>query len=159
MAPTFVLLEPRSDVPSLAARLGPRRSLRTCRLATRTRAFPPPPLPVAASLLSRGTRLAPHRNESPSRLRCWFTRLPSPCDRQWRGAISTPTGQRAAGDEREGENVDPRGSNLSSQARCSRCRREPHDDTDYVTWHALDEGAVCPGCLMMLETEARRASE
>jgi hypothetical protein len=55
--------------------------------------------------------------------------------------------------------MDPQSSNLSSQVRCSRCRREPRDDADYVTWHALDEGAVCPGCLTMLETEARQASE
>jgi hypothetical protein len=56
-------------------------------------------------------------------------------------------------------NVDPQSSNLSSQVRCLRCRREPRDDADYVTWHALAEGSVCPGCLTMLETEARRASE
>jgi hypothetical protein len=55
--------------------------------------------------------------------------------------------------------VDPQSSHLSSQVRCSRCRREPRDDADYVTWHALDEGAVCPGCLTMLETDACRASE
>jgi hypothetical protein len=50
--------------------------------------------------------------------------------------------------------VDPQSSNLSSQVQCSRCRREPRNDEDYVTWQALDEGAVCPGCLTMLETEA-----
>jgi hypothetical protein len=55
--------------------------------------------------------------------------------------------------------VDPQSSHLSSQVRCSRCRREPRDDSDYVTWQALDEGSVCPGCLTMLETDARRASE
>jgi hypothetical protein len=27
---------------------------------------------------------------------------------------------------------------------------------DYVTWHALDEGAVCPGFLTLLEMDARR---
>jgi hypothetical protein len=63
------------------------------------------------------------------------------------------------GDEREGRNVDPQSFNLSSQIRCSRCRRKPRDDADYVTWRALNDGAVCPGCLTMIETEARRASE
>jgi hypothetical protein len=50
------------------------------------------------------------------------------------------------------------GSNLSNQVRCSRCIRAPRDDADYVDWAAFDEGAVCPGCLTMLELEARRAS-
>ena len=50
------------------------------------------------------------------------------------------------------------GSNLSNQVRCPRCARAPRDDADYVAWEILDEGAVCPGCLTMLEMEARRAS-
>jgi hypothetical protein len=54
--------------------------------------------------------------------------------------------------------VDPEGPNLSNQERCSRCQRAPRDDEDYLAWEALDEGAVCPGCLTMLEIEARRAS-
>ena len=54
--------------------------------------------------------------------------------------------------------VDPESSNLSNQVRCARCVRAPRDDADYVAWATLDEGAVCPGCLTMLETEARRAS-
>jgi len=49
--------------------------------------------------------------------------------------------------------VDPESSNLSNQVRCSRCRRAPRDDADYVSWEAFDEGAVCPGCLTMLEVE------
>ncbi|HST19159.1 MAG TPA: hypothetical protein VLK36_16050 [Gaiellaceae bacterium] len=53
--------------------------------------------------------------------------------------------------------MDPDSSNLSNQVRCPRCRRPPRDDADYVDWEVLDEGAVCPGCLTMLETEARRA--
>jgi hypothetical protein len=53
--------------------------------------------------------------------------------------------------------VDSQSSNLSSQIRCTRCRREPRDDADYVTWQALDEGAVCPGCLTLIETEAARS--
>lgn len=57
-----------------------------------------------------------------------------------------------------GGRVDPGSSNLSNQVRCSRCRRAPRDDVDYVGWEALDDGTVCPGCLTMLETEARRAS-
>src|SRR5581483_5828291 len=70
-----------------------------------------------------------------------------------------PAGQRTSGDETEGrDTVDPQ-SSLSSQVRCSRCRREPRNDADYVTWHALDEGAVCPGCLTMLEAEAHRAGD
>jgi hypothetical protein len=55
--------------------------------------------------------------------------------------------------------MDPQSSNLSGQVRCSRCRREPRNDADYVTWPALDEGAVCPGCLTLLEMDARRAGE
>ena len=51
------------------------------------------------------------------------------------------------------------GSNLSRQLRCSRCRRAPGDDADYVTWRALTEGAVCPGCLTLLETDAARTTE
>lgn len=57
----------------------------------------------------------------------------------------------------DGGSVDPDSSNLSNQVRCPRCRRPPRDDADYVDWEVLDEGAVCPGCLTMLETEARRA--
>ncbi len=59
----------------------------------------------------------------------------------------------------DGRGMDPESSNLSNQVRCSRCRRSPRDDADYIGWEALDEGAVCPGCLTMLEVEARRASE
>lgn len=58
----------------------------------------------------------------------------------------------------KGGSVDPESSNLSHQVRCPRCVRAPRDDADYVDWAALDEGAVCPGCLTMLEMEARRAS-
>ena len=54
--------------------------------------------------------------------------------------------------------MNPESSNPSNQASCSRCRRTPRDDADYVAWAALDEGTVCPGCLTMLEVEARRAS-
>jgi hypothetical protein len=43
--------------------------------------------------------------------------------------------------------------------RCSRCRRAPRDDADYVNWQSLDEGVVCPGCLTMLEEEAQRAGD
>jgi hypothetical protein len=55
--------------------------------------------------------------------------------------------------------VDPQSSNLSGQLRCSRCRREPRDDADYVTWHALEDGTACPGCLTMLEAAEHRAHE
>jgi hypothetical protein len=55
--------------------------------------------------------------------------------------------------------MDPQSSNLSSLVTCTRCRRPPRDDTDFVEWEKLDEGAVCPGCLTMLEQEARRAGE
>jgi hypothetical protein len=55
--------------------------------------------------------------------------------------------------------LDPQSSNLSSHVSCSRCRREPRDDADYVTWRALEEGTVCPGCLTLLETDERRAYE
>jgi hypothetical protein len=58
----------------------------------------------------------------------------------------------------KGGSVDPESSNLSNQVRCPRCVRAPRDDADYVDWAALDEGAVCSGCLTMLEVEARRAS-
>lgn len=51
--------------------------------------------------------------------------------------------------------MEPERSNLSNQVICSRCRRAPRDDADYVAWEALAEGAVCPGCLTMLEIEAR----
>lgn len=54
--------------------------------------------------------------------------------------------------------MNPESSNLSNQIRCPRCIRAPRDDADYVDWEALEEGAVCPGCLTMLEMEARRAS-
>lgn len=54
--------------------------------------------------------------------------------------------------------MDPETSNFSNQVRCTRCVRTPGDDADYTEWEALDEGAVCPGCLTMLEMEARRAS-
>jgi hypothetical protein len=54
--------------------------------------------------------------------------------------------------------VDPEGPYLSNQVRCSRCQRAPRDEADYIGWEALDEVAVCPGCLTMLEMEARRAS-
>ena len=53
--------------------------------------------------------------------------------------------------------MDSQSSNLSSQVRCSRCRREPRDDADYVTWEALEEGTVCPGCLTLTEAEAARS--
>ena len=53
--------------------------------------------------------------------------------------------------------MDREGSNLSNEVRCSRCGRAPRDDADYVGWEALDEGVVCPGCMTMLEVEARRA--
>lgn len=65
---------------------------------------------------------------------------------------------RAAGSGWTGECVDPESSSLSHQIRCSRCRRALRDDVDYVGCEAFDEGAVCPGCLTMLEVEARRAS-
>jgi hypothetical protein len=55
--------------------------------------------------------------------------------------------------------MDTPSSNLSNLVRCSRCRRAPRNDTDFVEWENLDEGAVCPGCLTMLEVEARRAGE
>lgn len=54
--------------------------------------------------------------------------------------------------------MDSESSKLSRQITCSRCLRAPRDDADYVDWEALDEGAVCPGCLTMLEAEARRAA-
>ncbi len=54
--------------------------------------------------------------------------------------------------------MDSESSSLPNQVRCSRCQRPPRDDADYVGWEALDEGTVCPGCLTMLEVEARRAS-
>lgn len=54
--------------------------------------------------------------------------------------------------------MDEESSKLSKQVRCSRCRRAPRDDADYVGWEPLDEGDVCPGCLTMLEVEARRAT-
>jgi len=53
--------------------------------------------------------------------------------------------------------VDQETSDLSNRVKCPRCQRAPNDDADYVAWEALDEGAVCPGCLTMLEMEARRA--
>lgn len=59
--------------------------------------------------------------------------------------------------DREGPG-EPESSNLSNQVRCRRCIRAPRDDADFVGWATLDEGAVCPGCLTMLELEARRAS-
>lgn len=55
--------------------------------------------------------------------------------------------------------MDPQSSNLSRQVRCQRCRREPRDDADYVTWQALDDGTVCPGCLTLLEVDESRARE
>ena len=58
----------------------------------------------------------------------------------------------------EGGAVEPERSNLSDQVRCPRCVRAPRDDADFVEWEVLDEGAVCPGCLTMLEVKARRAS-
>jgi hypothetical protein len=58
----------------------------------------------------------------------------------------------------KGGTVGPERSNLSNQVRCPRCVRAPRDDADYVEWAALGEGVVCPGCLTMLEIEARRAS-
>jgi hypothetical protein len=66
--------------------------------------------------------------------------------------LKSPAGQRASG-MKGGRTVDAQSSNLSSQVKCSRWRHEPCDDADYVTWHALDEGGVCPGCLTLLETE------
>jgi hypothetical protein len=56
-------------------------------------------------------------------------------------------------------NVDPQSSNLARQVRCSRCQREPRDDADYVTWHALEDGTACPGCLTMLEAAEHRVHE
>jgi len=55
--------------------------------------------------------------------------------------------------------VDPQSSNLSRHVSCSRCRREPRDDADYVTWHALEGGTVCPGCLTLLETDQLQARD
>src|SRR5690349_18170556 len=46
---------------------------------------------------------------------------------------------------RKGGCVDQETSDLSNRVKCSRCRRAPNDDADYVGWEALDEGAVCPG--------------
>jgi len=54
--------------------------------------------------------------------------------------------------------MEPESSKLSNQVRCSRCQRAPRNDLDYVDWEALDDAPVCPGCLTMLEVEARRAS-
>jgi hypothetical protein len=51
--------------------------------------------------------------------------------------------------------VDPEASDLSNQVRCARCRRAPRDDADFVGWEALDQGAVCPGCLTMHEVAMR----
>jgi len=51
------------------------------------------------------------------------------------------------------------GSRLSNGAKCTRCQRAPRDDGDFVSWEQLDEGEVCPGCLTMLETQARRTAE
>lgn len=57
---------------------------------------------------------------------------------------------------KRGRRMDPENSDLSSQVQCARCRRSPRDDADYVSWCALDDGSVCPGCLTMLETETHR---
>lgn len=51
--------------------------------------------------------------------------------------------------------MEPDGSSLSNQVKCARCRRAPRDDADFVAWEALDDGVVCPGCLTMLEVDAR----
>ncbi|HEY6960883.1 MAG TPA: hypothetical protein VI408_03240 [Gaiellaceae bacterium] len=53
-----------------------------------------------------------------------------------------------------GRGMEPESSNPSYQVTCSRCRRVPRDDDDYVGWEAIDDEAVCPGCLTMLEIEA-----
>lgn len=55
--------------------------------------------------------------------------------------------------------MDPESSNLSHDVRCSRCRREPRDDSDYVTWQALGDDTVCPGCLTLLEADEHRARD
>lgn len=85
--------------------------------------------------------------------------------RAFRRPVSVSGGERSqpplrgqrAGAIWEGR-VDPGSSNLSNQVTCSRCQRVPRDDADYVVWEALEEGPVCPGCLTMLELEARRTS-
>ena len=47
----------------------------------------------------------------------------------------------------------------SSQVLCARCRRVPRDGSDLILWEPLAEGDVCPGCLTMLEADARRTAE
>ena len=48
--------------------------------------------------------------------------------------------------------MDPQSLSLSSPVSCSRCRSEFRDDAVYVTWFAVDERTICPGCLTLLET-------
>jgi len=55
--------------------------------------------------------------------------------------------------------MDEQGSTLSNQAKCARCRRSPRDDVDFVDWEQIDDAEVCPGCLTMLEVQARRTAE
>ena len=52
--------------------------------------------------------------------------------------------------------MDPESAKFANEPKCSRCQRPARDDGDYGDWEALDEGVVCPGCLTMLETHARR---
>ena len=85
--------------------------------------------------------------------------LPPRCDRQWRERSQFPSPCSGYRRMNGGRTVESQSSNLSSQVRCSRCLREPRNDADYVTWSALDEGAVCPGCLTLLETETARAGQ
>lgn len=51
--------------------------------------------------------------------------------------------------------MGPDSSGLSNQVMCARCRRAPRDDADFVAWETIDEGVVCPGCLTILEVDAR----
>lgn len=55
--------------------------------------------------------------------------------------------------------MDSDSSDLPGWDVCTRCRREPRDEADYETWHTFDEGAVCAGCLTMLEAAASREDD
>jgi hypothetical protein len=81
------------------------------------------------------------------------SRLPSSCDRQWRGAdLNFPLrGQRAWGERRVRE---PRELESLERGHVFALSASARDDADYVGWEALDEGTG----LSRLSNDARNGS-
>jgi hypothetical protein len=50
--------------------------------------------------------------------------------------------------------------NDRTELLCARCVRAARDADDFATWTSFDDGdEICPGCLTLAETAARRGGD